>query len=91
MVHRLEMKLGRSCRVSCSVSIGHGEELTDLLIAALGIVGTYCGIEARGRLGFFGAHAVSEGDVSCSAVLCIDYKSHSKTPNLSNLVMTLCS
>ena len=27
--------------------------------AALGIVGTYCAIEARGRLGFFGAHAVS--------------------------------
>ena len=32
--------------------------VTNEMSAALGIVGTYYAIDARGRLGFFGAHAV---------------------------------
>lgn len=33
--------------------------LQQITQSALGIIGTYCVIDARGRLGFFGAHAVS--------------------------------
>jgi hypothetical protein len=39
--------------------------LQQITQSALGIIGTYCVIDARGRLGFFGAHAVSLTFVPC--------------------------